>query len=215
MAILLTHVNNCLRLVGEQPLANTNSNQGNLVKQLLESALYSVVSQTRHSSFLSMQTVAVTAADYLAPAFSLPVRCVQLKNLFLQQTTNSTPPIRLVKLTARSLETLYKNYAYAVVGNSVYLGAVLVRPLNVTLEGYFAPAVLSLSDTDFLAIPDEAATCVEAVCAALLSTSYCDDFAQAAQLQKRADNEVTQLRARAGAMRAPISWVNPSRTTAY
>lgn len=213
MATLLTHVNNTLRLIGEQPLANTASSQGLLVKQMLESALLTTVAQTRYSSFLTIQTIAVSASDYLTPAFALPARCVQLKNIWLRQPTNSTPSFKLVKITPRSLETLYRSFSYCIVGSNVFIGSALARPFDVSLEGYFAPAVLTLLDSDVLSVADEVVVCMEAVAAATLSVSYLDDFAQAAQLQKRAESEILQLRQRAGAMRAPISWLGGSNVT--
>jgi hypothetical protein len=215
VATLLTHVNNTLRLIGEQPLANTASPQGSLAKQMLESALITTVAQTRYSSFLTLQTLTVSATDYLTAAFALPARCIQLKNIWLRQPTNSTPSFKLVKLTPRSLETLYKSFAYCVVGSNVFIGSALARPFDVSLEGYFAPAVLTLVDSDTLAIPDEVVNCMEAVAAATLSVSYLDDFAQAAQLQKRAEAEILQLRQRAGAMRAPISWLGATSNATY
>lgn len=138
MATLINHINSVLRLIGEQPLANSASNQGSLVKQMLESALITVVAQTRYSSFLSLQTLSVVAADYLTPAFALPARCIQVKNIWLRQPTSTTPAFKLVKLTPRSLESLYRSFSYCVVGSNVYVGAALARPFDISLEGYLS-----------------------------------------------------------------------------
>jgi hypothetical protein len=213
VATLLTHVNNVLRLIGEQPLANTASPQGSLARQMLESALISTVAQTRFTAFNTLQTFTVVATDYLTPALALPARCIQVQNVWWRRGTNSTPAFKLVKLTPRSLESLYQGLNYAIQGNSIYIGSLLTRPFDITLEGYFAPVVLTLLDSDNLAVSDEVVNCMEAVAAATLSVSYLDDFAQAAQLQKRAESEILQLRQRAGAMRAPISWLGATNVT--
>ena len=204
MSTLLTHVNNTLALIGEQPLINTTGNLGDLTKRSLQSALYKVVAETRHTSFLSQQVFSVTNADYTVPAFVLPELCLQLKNIYWRSVYST--PYQIVKLLPSTYDKLDRNWSYCIVGSSVYVGYRLTRPFTAILEAYFAPSLSGAADNFNVSIPQETEIAVEATAAALLSTSYLDDLAAQSALQKRAENEVEQLRKRAGSMRAPISW---------
>jgi hypothetical protein len=198
VATLLTHINNTLRLIGEQPLLSSSGNLGDLTKQALDEALLTVVQETRHSSFVSLTSFVASNANYLQPAFALPGRCVQLLTLYYQ--VPDTSPQRLVKLVPGALETLATNHRFLVVGSQVYVGNVLERPCSLTLKALVAPALPTL-DTDNLAVESEVALVVEAVAAALLAYSYLDDGAQANTLERRAQEAVVRLRTRAGLTR--------------
>lgn len=203
MAALLTHVNNTLRLIGEQPLLNTTGTLGDLCKQALDEALLTVVQETRHSSFSSIASFTASNADYLQPAFVLPARVAQVDALFYQAP--NTTPTRLVKLKPGALETLALNYRFCIIGNSVYVGNVISRPADFRLVCWQAPALPSL-DTDVLALDTDVAPTVEAVAAATLASSYLDDLAQQNTLKTRAQELVQRLRLRAGATRDTIRY---------
>lgn len=203
MATLLTHVNNTLRLIGEQPLLNTTGNLGDLTKQALEEALYSVIQETRHSSFQQMLSFNVTQVDHLLPAFVLPTRVAQVQGVYLQYGT--APNLRLLKLTPGSLETLSTNWRWCVVGSDVFVGASVNRPATLRLKALVVPPLPSV-DSGVLTIVDEAATVMEAVAAAVLASSYLDDLAVVSSLQNRAEQLVTRLRSRAGAFREQINF---------
>jgi hypothetical protein len=198
VALLLSHINDTLRLIGEQPLLNSSGNLGELTKQALDEALLTVAQETRHSSFTSLVPYVATNANYLIPAFTLPSRCVQVLTLYYQ--VPSTTPQRLIKLVPGALETLATNYRYLIVGSEVYVGNVLVRPCTLTLKSIVAPALPAL-DSDNLAVESDVGLVVEAVAAALLAYSYLDDGAQAGTLERRAQEAVVRLRARAGLTR--------------
>jgi hypothetical protein len=201
VATLINHVNNTLRLIGEQPLLNTVGTLGDLCKQALDEALITVVQETRHTSFSQLLSFSATNPDYLQPAFSLPSRLTQIDCLYFV-APNSTPS-RLVKLVPGALETLYNNYRFCVVGQQVFVGNVLQRPASFRLKGWVAP-VLPALDTDVLTIESDVAPVFEAVAAATLATSYLDDLSQQATLTKRAQELVQRLRTRAGATRDTI-----------
>lgn len=203
MASLLTHLNNTLRLIGEQPLLNSNSTLGDLCKQALDEALITVVQETRHSSFSTLLSQTATNADYLLPAFVLPARVTQVDAIYYQAP--NTTPTRLVKLKPGALETLALNYRYCIVGNSVYIGNIISRPAQLRLKCWQAP-VLPTLDTDVLAIDSDVVPAFEAVAAATLATSYLDDLSQASTLAKRAQDLVARLRLRAGATRDTIRY---------
>lgn len=207
MASLLTHINNTLALVGEQPLLNTVGNLGNLAKREFQSALITVVQETRHSSFLSLTDFAVTAANPLTPAFALPSRCTQVASVYYKDTLNPTYPV-LTKLVPRRLEQLTQpgSIGYSIVGSSVHIGQAFVRPFTATLEAYTCPDTSALADGTEVGLPQEVALVVESVAASLLASSYIDDLAAQNTLRQRAQLDVENLRKRAGAMRAPISW---------
>jgi hypothetical protein len=208
MASVLVHVNNVLAQIGEQPLTSTVGNLGNLVKRELQSALYSVVSQTRHTAFLSTTDFTVSAVSALTPSFALPTRTIQIKTLFYKDTSTPTLP-RVVPILPRDLSVVSQpgSLGYAVVGSNVHVGQGFARPFTATLYAYTAPALPPL-DTDLLTLPDEILFALESVAAAAVASSYIDDLAQQRSLQTRAEQEVLQLRARAGSMRAPISWTS-------
>ncbi len=204
MATLLTHINNTLALIGEQPLINSTGNLGELTKRSIQSALYKVVAETRHTSFLSQQLFSVTNADYTVPAFSLPDRCIQLKNVYWRSAYST--PYQVVKLLPSTYDKLDRNWSYCIVGTAVYVGYRLTRPFTAILEAYFAPTITGAADNAVVVVPEETEIAIEATAAALLASSYLDDLAAQSSLQKRAENEVEQLRKRAGSLRAPISW---------
>lgn len=209
MAALLTHVNNTLALIGEQPLINTTGNLGELAKRSLQSALYKLVAETKHSGFLTQTTTVVSTTDYLVPALALPARCIQLKNIYWRSTNSTnTPPLEVVKLLPSTFDKLDRNWAYCIVGNNVYIGHRMPRPFTAIVEAYIAPTLSGLTDAGVVVVPEETEIALEAVAAALLSSSYLDDLAAQSSLQKRAENELLQLRMRAGSLRAPISWRN-------
>lgn len=201
MATLLTHINNTLRIIGEQPLLSSVGNLGDITKQSLEEALLTLVQETRHSSFSSLQTFTATNADYLQPAFALPARCTQVDTLYYQVPDSN--PQRLIKLKPGALEGLYNNYRFCIVGQQVYVGNVLKRPSTLLLKAWVAPALPAL-DTDLLTIESDLVPAFEAIAAATLATSYLDDLAQANTLTKRAQELTTRLRLRAGATRDTI-----------
>jgi hypothetical protein len=204
MATVLQLVNNSLRQIGEQPLVDTTGNLGALARQGLETALYTVVAETRHSIFLQKSEFTVTNADYEVSAFGLPDRCVQVKDVFFKYT--GTSPNALQKLYPRSYDSLYNGHGYNIVGKYVYLGANLPRPFTSVLMFYQAPTVEGLVDAANIDLPVEVQNVVEAQVAAFLGASYLDDLAQHSQLVKKAEALTKTLRARAGSMRAPITW---------
>ena len=203
MAALLTHVNNTLRLIGEQPLLNTTSTLGDLTKQALDEALLTVVQETRHTSFNTLLSFSATNPDYLQPAFVLPSRVTQVDALYYQAP--NTTPTRLVKLKPGALETLFNNYRFCLVGNSVYVGNVLARPTALRLKCWQAPALPSL-DTDVISVDSDVVPAWEATAAATLASSYLDDMSQQSTLAKRAQDLVSRLRLRAGATRDTIRY---------
>lgn len=203
VALLLTHINNTLRLIGEQPLLNSTSTLGDLCKQALDEALLTVVQETRHSSFSLLLPQTATNADYLQPAFALPARVTQVDAIFYQAPL--TTPTRLVKLKPGALETLALNYRYCIIGNSVYIGNVISRPATLRLKCWQAPALPAL-DTDNLAIDSDVVPAFEATAAATLASSYLDDLSQANTLAERAQQLVARLRLRAGATRDTIRY---------
>lgn len=203
MAQLLTHINNTLRLIGEQPLLNSSGTLGDLCKQALDEALLTVVQETRHSSFSTLLPQIATNTDYLQPAFVLPSRVTQVDAIYFQAP--NTSPTRLVKLKPGALETLALNYRYCIVGNSVYVGNVIARPAALRLKCWQAP-VLPTNDGDNLAIDSDVVPAFEATAAATLATSYLDDLSQANTLAERAQQLVARLRLRAGATRDTIRY---------
>jgi hypothetical protein len=206
MATLLEHVNNVLAQVGEQPLTSTVGNLGSLVKRELQVAVYAVVSQTRHSSFLGLTNFTVTAASALTASFIIPTRMTQVKAVFYRDVTTPTLP-RLVKLLPRELAevTQPNSIGYAIVGVNAHIGQKFKRPFEVTISGYVAP-LIPTNDGDAWLLPNDVLYVVEAVAAAQVASSYIDDLNAQRALQVRAEEEVSQLRIRSGAMRAPISW---------
>lgn len=204
MATLLTHVNNTLALIGEQPLTSSVGNLGTLTKRCLQSAIYTVVAETRHTGFLSQTLFTVTNADFTVAAFTLPSLCIQLKNIYWRSVYST--PYQLIKLMPSSFDNLDNNWAYTIVGNQVYIGYRLPRPFTAILEAYLAPSIDGVADSFNLIVPQETEIAIEAVAAGLLASSYIDDLATQASLTRRAETEVMQLRKRAGSMRAPISW---------
>lgn len=207
MASLLSHINSTLALIGEQPLLNTTGNLGNLAKREFQSALIATVQETRHSSFLSLADFTVSAVSPLDPAFALPVRTLQVASVYYKDTLDPTYPV-LTKLVPRRLEQLTRlsSIGYAVVGNSVHIGQAFVRPFTATLEAYTCQDTTALADAAEVGLPQEVSLVVEAVAAGLLAASYTDDLAAQNTLKQRAQLEVENLRKRAGALRAPISW---------
>jgi len=203
VALLLQHLNNTLRLIGEQPLLNSTSTLGDLTKQALDEALLTVVQETRHSSFSTLIAATATNVDYLQPAFALPARVTQVDAVFYQAPL--TTPTRLVKLKPGTLETLALNYRYCIIGNSVYVGNVISRPASFRLKCWQAPALPTL-DTDNLPLDSDVVPAFEATAAATLATSYLDDLSQAATLAKRAQDLVARLRLRAGATRDTLRY---------
>jgi hypothetical protein len=204
MSTLLTHVNNTLALIGEQPLSDTTGNLGTLAKRCLQSALYTLVAETRHTSFLSQTTFTVTNTDHTLPAFTLPALCIQLKSIYWR--SDAPAPYRVIKLYPASYDTLDRNWSYCIVGSQVFVGYSMPRPFTAVLEAYVAPSLEGAVDSFAVVIPQETEIALEATAAALLGSSYLDDLAAQGSLQRRAEAEIAQLRKRAGAMRAPISW---------
>lgn len=203
---LLDLVNNVLRLIGEQPLINTQGNLGTLTKQALQSSVFTVVSQTRHSSFLLSEKFAVAETDRLLPAMALPARCIQISNLFYLVNKNTTEPY-LFKLEPMRREQFRRRHSgYAVVGSNVYLNLYAERPLTLELEYYKAPDIETLADTDVVDIALEVTKVIETTTAAALAVAYLDDLAQQNSFQKLSQFEVEQLRRRSGALRAPVAW---------
>jgi hypothetical protein len=198
VASLLTHINNTLRLVGEQPLLSSSGNLGDLCKQALDEALYVVAAEVRHTSFVQLTTFTVANTDYLQPAFTLPSRCVQVLALYYQ--TPNTTPTRLTKLKQAPLQTLLSSYSYSIVGSQVFVGNVLTRPFDLRLKSVVAPALPAL-DTDLLTLDSEVVPVLETVAASLLSSSYLDDSAVTGTLTRRAQDSVARLRNRAGLTR--------------
>lgn len=204
MATLLTHVNNTLALIGEQPLSSTVGNLGTLTKRCLQSALYTLVAETRHTGFLSQTQFTVSNADFTVAAFTLPSLCIQLKNIYWRSVYST--PYQIIKLLPSTYDKLDNNWAYAIIGNQVFIGYKLTRPFTAILEAYTAPSIDGVADSFAVIVPQETEIALEAVAAGLLASSYIDDLATQASLQRRAQSEVEQLRKRAGSMRAPISW---------
>lgn len=202
--LLLTLINNTLRMIGEQPLDTTVGNLGTLAKQAVQSSIYTVVSQTRHSSFQTSVSYTVTEGDYLLSSFSLPNRCMQISNLFYKNT--DTDPISLHKLTPYRREQLAYKVGYCVIGNSVFLGHELKRPFDVILEYYEAPTIETLADNDVVPIVEEVTKAVEITAAAWLSLAYLDDLQQQNSFTNLSQFEIDQLRKRSGVMRAPTAW---------
>jgi hypothetical protein len=207
MAQLILHINDVAAQIGEQPLLSSVGNLGTLIKRELQSALFTVVSETRHSSFLSLTDFTVTAASPLLPSFALPARTMQVKSVYYKDTLAPALPV-LTKLLPRELQELTRrsSIGYAVVGSNVHIGQAFTRPFTATLQAYICPDISTLTDTDNLVLPDEVLNVVELVAASLVAVSYIDDLAAQRALQTRATAEVEQLRKRAGALRAPISW---------
>jgi hypothetical protein len=207
MATLLTHVNNTLAQIGEQPLLSTVGNLGTLVKRELQSALFTLVAETRHSSFLTLTDFTVTAPSPLTPSFALPLQTTQVKSVYYKDTLDPAFPV-LTKLLPRELQQLTRlsSIGYAVVGSNVHIGQAFVRPFTATLEAYICPDLSLLADGAAVVLPAEVLNALEVVAASLVAVSYIDDLAAQRTLETRATVEVEQLRKRAGALRAPMSF---------
>ena len=200
---LLQLINNILRMIGEQPLTSSDGNLGTLAKQSIQSALFTVVSQTRHSSFMKSTSFNVTETDAQLPAFALPSQCMQISNLFYIDE-NNTPTV-YSKLSAIRREQLHYKLGYCVVGTNVLLSHSFTRPFNVALEYYEAPVIEEEADNFNVDIAIEVLKAVETTAAAWLSLSYLDDSAQQTKFEKLSQFEIQQLRSRSGVMRAPTS----------
>lgn len=191
-------------MIGEQPLDDTTGNLGTLARQAIQSATYTVVSQTRHSSFLTSTSFNVVQGDYLLSSFELPARCMQISNVFYRN--NLTDPVTLTKLQPRRREELAYKIGYAIIGNSVFMGYELERPFDVVLEYYNAPNLESLGDADVVPVAEEVTKAIEITAAAWLSLAYLDDLAQQNSFEKLSQFEIDQLRKRSGVLRAPVAW---------
>lgn len=200
---LLQLINNILRLIGEQPLTSSDGNLGTLAKQSIQSALFTVVSQTRHSSFVKSTVFNVTETDAQLPAFAIPAQCMQISNVFY--IDNSNTPSAYLKLTAIRREQLHYKLGYCVLGTDVLLSHSFVRPLDIALEYYEAPVIEAEADTYTITIAREVVKAIETTAAAWLSLSYLDDSAQQSKFEKLSQFELDQLRRRSGVMRAPTS----------
>ena len=201
---LLQLINNILRSIGEQPLQNSDGNLGTLAKQAIQSAIFTVVSQTRHSSFMVDLTTNVIEENSLLPAFSLPSECIQISNLFYVDTTNE--PAALVKLPVLRREQLTYKQGYCIAGTNVYLSHLYKRPFITILEYYKAPLVEGEADNYNITIAPEVLKAIETTAAAWLSLSYLDDMNQQSKFEKLSQFEIEQLRRRSGVMRAPVSF---------
>jgi len=93
---LLQLINNILRSIGEQPLTTSADNLGTLAKQAIQSAIFTVVSQTRHSSFMADANFNVIETDaflnqrllYLASVFKYRTFITLAQTTTLQLTLN-------------------------------------------------------------------------------------------------------------------------------
>lgn len=197
-------INNVLRLIGEQPLLTSDGNLGTLAKQSIQSAVYTVVSQTRHSSFMRDSTFNVTETNALNPAFTLPNRCMQISNVFY--IDDAAAPPSFLKLAPVRREQLSHKLGYCVVGNNVHLAQQFLRPFDVVLEYYEAPLIEESTDDTQVNIALEVIKAIETTAAAWLSLSYLDDNAQQTKFEKLSQFEIEQLRRRSGVMRAPVSF---------
>jgi hypothetical protein len=191
-------------MIGEQPLDDTTGNLGTLARQAIQSATYTVVSQTRHSSFLTSLAFNVVEGDYLLSSFSLPERCMQISNLFYRNST--TDPVSLVKLQPRRRDELAYRIGYCIIGTDVFMGHELERPFDVILEYYAAPNLEDLTDAATIPIVQEVTKAIEITAAAWLSLAYLDDLAQQNSFEKLSQFEIDQLRKRSGVLRAPTAW---------
>lgn len=192
--------NYALSLIGESPLINTTtSSLGTLVKDALQTAINTVVQDTRASVFETTTVTAVTNPDYLVPAVTFSSQLIQLYTVFLL-VDNADGDIPF-GLKDYPLETIRRYPGYCVEGNSLYLSPTIARPCDIRTRQLVVPLLPALDATDS-GLPELCIPAVAHTAAGILALSYLDDPGQAAAQQNLADIMKDKLRSQFGATRA-------------
>lgn len=203
MATLLEMVNIGLRLVGQQEILNTNSTLGTLAKTTLQTAVDVVISETRHASTQTFTDTTVTQTDYSQPGTTVPIRCLQVIQVFGRQGTNNWIELQHSDFEHLAVRTAH----YNIIGNNIYFSKAIERPFTVRVLGITGVDILSLADGAQVTVSVELEPAIWYTMASLLAVSFVDDPNNASMHGRMAETHIKRIRDRRGLMASPsVKW---------
>lgn len=194
-------INHTLSLIGENQLSTSANQLGTLAVNVLNTAFSSVAQDSRHSSFEIILTGNITEADYLNPAYSIPLDVLQVYKVFVKTTDVTNGYSVLDELEYLELDCLFDETGYSIIGNNLYLTRCITRPFTIQIQAvqnYELPAL----DSDVVDLPDQVLQAVAHTAASILSLSYLDNPNAAATQSNLRNAIIDKLQKQSGSTRA-------------